>query len=428
MISRNSIVIIGQLIFFASLSHGAQFQQPFNENQIYDSRIKTARIYREEWNLSQPLIELGSGQKLMLEFDLLDNRYEMLYYSFIHCNKDWENSELFTSDYLEGFSENPIDNYTKSFNTATDYFHYSMSFPNQNARLTKSGNYMLLVHRQGESDKPLLTLRFMINEGLVGISSNVYKPTMGQFRDTHQQVDVTVSLARLKVADPHNEVFTTILQNGRCDNARMNLKADFISPTELRYTSLSGKTMFFGGNEFRQFDIRSLRYQSEFIRDITFDGTISNVNLAPSENREFKPYFFRNDFNGKYTIDVQEGKDPAIDADYAKVYFTLPTLQPVQGGNIYIAGEMTHWKPSGESRMVYNTEKSAYEGSLILKQGWYNYEYVFIPDKPANEERRYYEGSHFETENEYLILVYYKSRGGRYDRLVGAFVVKKPAA
>jgi len=352
----------------------------------------------------------------------------MLYYSFIHCNKDWETSELFTSDYQEGFTENPIDNYRKSFNTATDYFHYSLSFPNQDAKLTKSGNYILLVHRQGESDKPLLALRFMINEGFAGISANVYKSPVGEYRDTHQQVDVTVSLTRMRVADPHNEIFTTILQNGRWDNAKMNLKADFISPTELRYTSLSGKTLFSGGNEFRQFDIRSLRYQSEFVRDITFDGTINNVNLAPSENREFKPYFFRNDFNGKFIIGVQEGKDPNVDADYAKVYFTLPALQPVQGGNIFITGEMTHWKVSRESMMTYNTEKSAYEGSLILKQGWYNYEYVYVPDKQVGEERRYYEGSHFETENEYMVLIYYKSRGARYDRLVGVFVVKKQAA
>ena len=374
------------------------------------------------------LIELGSAQKLMLEFDLLDNRYEVLYYSFIHCNKDWENSGLFTSDYLEGFPENPIDNYNKSFNTATDYFHYSLSFPNQDAKLTRSGNYIIIVHRQGEPDKPLLSLRFMVNEALAGISANIFKSTMGQFRDTHQQVVATVSLARIRVTDPHNEIYTTIIQNGRWDNAKMNLKADFISPTELRYTALSERTLFNGGNEFRQFDIRSLRYQSEFVRDITFDGTMHNVNLAPSENREYKPYFFRNDFNGKYIIDVQEGKDSSVDADYARVYFTLPTLQQAPDGKIYIIGEMTLWRPTSEGMMIYNQEKTAYEGSIILKQGWYNYEFIFVPDKPVSEERRYFEGSHFETENEYLVLVYYKSRSGRYDRLIGALTVKSPAA
>ena len=250
---------------------------------------------------------------------------------------------------------------------------------------------------------------------------------MGSYRDTHQQIEITVALSRLRITDPRSEVFTTVLQNGRWDNARTNMVPDFVSPSELRYTSLGMKNLFPGGNEFRQFDIRSFRYLSEFVREITYDGRYYNVNLHPSDNREFRPYFFRNDFNGKYVVGVQEGVNAATDADYAWVYFTLPASLRVEGGDIYVAGDFTLWKTVPEYKMNYNTESRAYETSIFVKQGWYNYEYAFVADKPGGEERLWFEGSHFETENEYLVLVYYRARNSRYDRLVGSFTVRNPA-
>ena len=428
MISVNRIVVICQLAALSCASASLSGQQPVHDDFINDSRIKTVMLYREGWNLGYPVIELTQPHKLILEFDLLGDHPDNLYYSFIHCNKEWEPSGLFTNDYLDGFAENQIEKYKRSFNTTTAFFHYELSFPNEYAKLTISGNYIILIHRPGEADKPLLSRRFMVSENAAGINAMARRADMGQYRDSHQQVDITVTTGRTRVTDPRSEIFLSVLQNGRWDVAKRDLVADFISPTELRYTSLSGRNLFPGGGEFRQFDIRSFRYQSEFVRDITYDGRYYNVNLIPSENREFKPYFFRNDFNGKYIIGVQEGVDPSTDADYAWVYFTLPASQPAEGGSIYIAGAMTNWKLQPENRMIYNTESRAYEGSLFLKQGWYNYEYLFVPDSPQPEVRRYFEGSHYEAENEYLILIYYRSRGSRFDRLIGYHIARTQPA
>jgi hypothetical protein len=397
-------------------------------DMIFDDRIRTVMLYREGWNLSHPLVEIGGDQKLKLEFDLLGSGIENLNYSFIHCNKDWEPSGLFTTDYIDGFHENQIEEYAFSFNTTVSYIHYTLAFPNENVNISLSGNYVIVVHRPGEAERPLFTRRFMVVENLTGIKATVRRADMSNFRDTHQQVDVTVALSQLRVTDPRSEIFTAVIQNGRWDNAVTNLAADFVSPTELRYTSLGEGNLFEGGNEFRQFDIRSFRYQTEFVQEITYDGRFHNVNLQLSDNREFKPYFFRNDFNGKYMIGVQEGVNPSTDADYARVYFTLPAPLKVEGGTIYIAGDMTMWNPLPDNYMQYNYEERQYEGSLFLKQGWYNYEYRFSPDHEGSEKRAWFEGSHFETENEYLILVYYRARNSRYDRLVGSFTVRHPAA
>lgn len=397
------------------------------KNMVYDDRVKTVLLHGENWNLSAPLIELGSDQRLLLSFDLLGTRVETLWYSFVHCNKDWEPSGLFTSDYMEGFQENQIEDYSNSFNTSVKYVHYSVRFPDDNIKFTVSGNYTIIIHRPGEAGQPLLTARFMVSEKLAGIKASVRRADMGEYRETHQQVEITVSPGSLRVADPRNEIFTTVLQNGRWDNAKTNMAADFVSPSELRYTSLGTRNLFYGGNEFRQFDIRSFRYQSEFVRNITYDGSYYNIRLTPSDNREFRPYFFRPDFNGRYTIGVQEGVNPSTDADYALVYFTLPAPLEAEGGSLYITGSLTMWSPLPGNLMRYNYETRQYEGSLLLKQGWYNYEYLFVPDNQATDARRWFEGSHFETENEYLVLVYYRARNSRYDRLVGTATVRNPA-
>ncbi|MBM3420754.1 MAG: DUF5103 domain-containing protein [Bacteroidetes bacterium] len=422
LVTAVSLLFSAGMIYMSALP-----QSRVISNTVYDSRVKTVLLHSESWNLSGPVLEMDSGQKLMLSFDLLGTTAENLWYSFIHCNKDWEPSGLFVSDFIDGFDENQIETYTRSFNTTVKYVHYVLSFPNENIRFNISGNYIILIHKPGEPGQPLLACRFMVTEKLAAVKASVRRADMGEFRETHQQLEVSVSISGARVADPRNEIFTSVLQNGRWDNAKTNLKADFVTPSELRYTSLGTGNLFYGGNEFRQFDIRSFRYQSEFVRDVTYDGSINHINLTPSENREFKPYFYRPDFNGKYVVGVQEGVNPSIDADYAMVYFTLPATLKIEGGNIHIAGEFTRWTPLPENLMRYNYETRQYEGALMLKQGWYNYEYLFVPGGQAVNERRWFEGSHYETENEYLVLVYYRARNSRYDRLIGTVLVRTQA-
>jgi hypothetical protein len=256
MISVNRIVAFCQLVALSCAPGSLSAGQKVYEDTVHDSRIKTVMLYREGWNLGYPVIELTQPQKLILEFDLLGDHPDDLYYSFIHCNKEWEPSGLFTNDYLDGFAENQIEKYKRSFNTTTGFFHYELSFPNEYAKLTISGNYIVVVHRPGEADRPLLTRRFMVTESSALIKAMARRADNGQYRDSHQQVDITVTTGSLRVADPRSEIFLSVLQNGRWDVAKTDIPADFISPTELRYTSLSGKEPFS-----RRWRIPPVRYQ-----------------------------------------------------------------------------------------------------------------------------------------------------------------------
>ena len=240
--------------------------------------------------------------------------------------------------------------------------------------------------------------------------------------NTNQQLDFTVNHSGQDIIDPYRNIYASILQNGRWDNAKNNLKPDFYGNNELKYNSLSDKNIFKGGNEYRYFDIKSIRYLSEYIKSIDYVIPYYNIYLTPSENREFKPYFYRQDFNGKYYIAIQEGRDPNIDADYVYVYFTLPSKQFIPGGSIFVSGALNNWAFDQKNIMIYNQTRQEYECTMLLKQGWYDYEYVYLKEGESDGTASEFEGSHYETENDYIVLVYYRNPRDRYDRVIGSVI------
>ena len=392
-------------------------------NHVFNENIKTVQLYNEEWNLSYPVIKLRSNDKLVLHFDLLGTKTENYYYTFIHCDKDWKQSNIYPSDYMEGFPENPLEEYNASFNTTVDYIHYKLSFPNERVQFNVSGNYIILVFPLNEPENPVLSQRFIVTEEAVKINIAPHRARMTADIHTKQQVDFTVNFQSVRPADPYRDIYAFILQNGRWNNAKRNLKPEFISSNELKYSSLTDKAAFHGGNEFRYFDIRSTRYQSQYVKEIAFLIANYHVYLVPSENREFKPYFYWQDFNGKYYIAVQEQRNPDTDADYVYVYFTLPSGNVLEGGRIYVSGALNNWAYNNNNLMIYNPVEKAYECVMLLKQGWYNYEYFFKKDGIEDGVASSFEGSHYETENDYTVLVYHRNPRERYDRVIGVQTV-----
>lgn len=417
-------MISASIYLLLSVITSSSFLSPVQENEIFinkvsDSRIKTVLLYKEGWNLSFPVISLNNTGKLVFGFDLLGDRNEQFDYTFIHCDKDWRRSDIFINDYLDGFPENPIEEVKPSFNTTVNYFHYSLIFPNNRVKMKLSGNYILYIYHPDNPDKPVITQRFVVEEGSSKIDIKVHRPQMAAFRDAGQQVDFTIDISGAGIIDPYRNIYCSLLQNGRWDNAKYNMKPEIYGGNELKYNSLSEKNIFSGGNEFRYFDIKSIRYQSEYVRRIDFAAPYYNIYLAPSENREFKPYFYWQDFNGKYYIACQEGRDAETDADYVYVYFTLPSVYPAEGGEMYVSGGLSNWSYTNENLMTYNLGKQQYECTMLLKQGWYNYEYAFISDGAKNITERKFEGSHAETENDYMVIMYYRNPRDRYDRVIG---------
>jgi hypothetical protein len=406
-------------IFAASSDHNIMQDAAFLDNNVYDKRIKTVQLYKEGWNLSYPVISLNSDEKLILHFDLLGDNIETYDYTFIHCDKDWNRSDIFTNEYLEGFPENHIEDVKSSFNTTVSYIHYKLAFPNDRVKMILSGNYILSIYPYDNPDKPVITRRFILSENVAKIKIDTHRPQMTSDNNSRQQVDFTINLNAINVTDLYRDIFSSVLQNGRWNNSKKNLKPDVSGGNELKYNSLSEKNIFNGGNEFRYFDIRSIKYQSEYVNRIDFMPPYYNVYLKPSENREFKPYFYWQDFNGKYYVATREGENPETDADYVNVFFTLPSKYMLSGGKMYVSGDFNGWSFNENNLMSYNPQAGQYECTMLLKQGWYNYEYVFLRDGEKDAVASKFEGSHYETENDYLVLVYYRNPTERYDRVIG---------
>jgi virulence-associated protein VagC len=413
------------ILFFLSSVAWLSASDPDSINytsHVFDQRIKTVQLYKDGWNLSYPILKLNSNEKLVLNFDLLGDQPENYYYTFIHCDKDWKKSDIFPNDYLTGYTENPVEDYVNSFNTTVSYFHYNLSFPNDRVDISKSGNYVLVIYPADKPEEPAITQRFIVTEDAAKINITAHRPQMTKENNTHQQVDFIVNYTGITINDSYKDLFAFVLQNGRWDNAKRNLKPESYGNNELNYNSLSDKNIFQGGNEFRYFDIKSIRYKTEYVKRIDFANPNYNVYLFPSENRESKPYFYNQDFNGKYYIAFQEGKKPEIESDYVYVYFTLPSDQMVSGGKMYISGSLNNWTFDKNNLMTYNPERREYECSMLLKQGWYNYEYVFLKDGQTNGTASLFEGSHYETENDYIVLIYYRNPHDRFDRVIGSVI------
>jgi hypothetical protein len=408
------------LLFIVFSAYGQSYPDSILfTNHTFDTRIKTVQLFKEGWNLSYPVIKLNSDEKLVFSFDLLSDQPETYYYTIIHCDKDWNRSDIFPNDYQTGYNENPIEDYANSFNTTVNYIHYKLLIPNDRVTIKLSGNYIIKIFSSDKPDLTTVTQRFIVTEDAAKVSVSAHRPLMTKENNTHQQVDFVVNYTGLALNDPYRNVTAFILQNGRWDNAKRNLKPDFYGDNELKYNSLSDKNIFRGGNEYRYFDIKSIRYQSEYVKRIDYLFPNYNVYLQPSENREFKPYFYWQDFNGKYYIAFQEGHKPDSEADYVNVYFTLPSDEEIKGGKMFVSGGLNNWAFDKNNLMTYNPGNRVYECNMLLKQGWYNYEYVFLKEGETNGTASLFEGSHYETENDYVVLIYYRNPRERYDRIIG---------
>jgi len=314
--------------------------------------------------------------------------------------------------------ENQILNYAFSFNTNINYIHYRLAIPNEDITLKLSGNYALMVYEDFDTEKVVLIKRFVVTERLTNIQVSVKRPMLSIYRNSGQEIDFSISYGNYQVHDPFSEINVSILQNGRWDNAITHLKPLFIRSGSLEYDH-DTDNIFPGGSEFRWFDIKSIRYQSPYIKNVVYRNNIHHVELFPDENRAGKQYFFEADLNGKFYVEVQEQPNDDTDADYVTVYFSMPFEAPLIHGRLYILGGLTNWVFNPANEMKYNFETKSYEAVLLLKQGYYNYQYAFVQEGDTAGLGSYTEGNHYETENDYLIFVYHRPVHSRYDRVIG---------
>lgn len=389
------------------------------DNAVYVDFLKSIMLYRNGFELTDPIISLHSEEQLKISFDDISNELKTFNFTLLHCDANWEPSGIFQQDYLGGFTDDYFRTYRYSFNTTQKFIHHEALFPNENIKITKSGNYILKVYQDYDPEKIILSRRFMVVDNKVMIQPWIKRPTQVEFRNSKQEVDFTIDHTGVNIPNPFGDVKVVVMQNGRWDNAIYGLQPTFIQDQQLVY-DFDDKNLFDGGNEFRDFDIRSLRFLTQNINRIEYDSSKHyNVHLLNAEQKAFKRYSYKGDINGKFFISVKEGQNPDTDADYAYVHFYYPAEKPFTEGDLYIYGQLSDWTFSREFKMKYDEKHQCYVASPFLKQGFYNYKYVLLNDKEKKPDDTYTEGNFFDTENDYTFLMYYRQLGTNYEQLIG---------
>ncbi len=374
--------------------------------EIRKKNIHTVQMFPANWNLGEAIIELKGNNQLLFSFDELDALPQNYSYRILHCNKNWQSSELSLFDYLEGFSENPITDYEHSFNTNTNYIHYRLKLPNKDVKFKLSGNYILEVFEDFNPEKIVIRQRFMIVNPKVNIQGSVKHPVSATKRDTHQEVEFRIMHPNFTIDNPRFDLSVILTQNNRFDGTEREVKPVFIRKNELVFDD-DNASLFPGGNEFRHFDLKSLRYQTRFISKIEKDEETTNAFLTWGYNRHFAPYVFKGDLNGNYIVEVQERDHAATEADYVHVTFTLLCDQIIKHSDFYVHGKFNNWQCNQRNKMNYDFEKKAYVATIFMKQGYYDYQFAWLDRNTKIPDLGYIEGNHWETENNYGVYVYY---------------------
>ena len=374
--------------------------------------IKTIQLRPLQEKSFSAIVPLGTI--LELSFDDLDADSKDYQYKIEHKTHNWEDSRLLASQYINGFDQNTIINVTNSFNTLQNYTHYTVKIPNVNTVITKSGNYLLSV--LNSYDEVVFKRRFVLYENEATIGVSVDRSRNIETVNTQQTIQFSVNHPKIRINNPNQEIHVAIIKNNNWNEILKDLQPTFYKPNQLLYT-YTNKTNFWGGNEYLNFDSKIIRNKSLNIVKITKED-VYNHYVYPYMFNKFVQYTYSPDINGQFVVRTLEGNDNNTEADYALMHFTLEAKEPFKEKEVFVYGAFNDFAIANTNSMYYNSENQTYTSSILLKQGFYNYTFATVgANKIVNTNE--INGTFFQTENEYTVLVYYKPTGSLYDRVIG---------
>ena len=456
-------------------------------NKVYHPMIHTLQtIVNDDW-LHDDVITLGTDDWVTISFDHFTHDYHRFIYKIVHCNADWTPSDLFEVDYMDGFNNQPVEDYDNSLNTTMLYTHYRLDLPNDDIQFKVSGNYRVEIYLdngqqttdeedndedneddaaelqavghwplavgsrddddeedaaelqvkgeglkvngqepRAKSQEPIATQPlvavacFRVVEPCMGLNVAVTGNTDIDTNLSHQQVSFVLNYPPGEVVDPTTEIKPYIYQNGRTDNHVALVKPTYVTPGRLEYVH-NRALIFPAGNEYRRFEVINMHYATQGVDRMSYFAPYYHATLfadAPRRN-----YSFDMDHDGRYLIRYNLAQDTDTEADYLFVHFTLDMPRRT-GGDFYLTGEFTYNSFTPEYKMEYDEAEQAYEATVLLKQGAYDFMYLWVPEGSGVGQTGPAEGNFYEAENEYQVYIYHRPFGGRYDRLVAAQQVK----
>ena len=385
------------------------------ENEIVPPyNIKTVSFVQNNQNVV-PIFQLGDA--FQLQFDDLYGNDASYFYEIVHCDYNWNPSDIQKRDYLQGFDNQRIQETSSSFNCLQIYTHYRLPFPNSTTQLKISGNYMLKI--LNEDKEVVFSRKFIVYENLATVPIQIKRARTVTNLDTKHNLEFTIKSNVINFQNPLKNIKTVLLQNGKFNNAIKNISPQFTIGNDLVY-KYDTPTQFWAGNEFLYFDNKEIRVASNTISRVDNQKDIYSSYLFTNEARANSNYYNNQDVNGNFVIRRLFAENSDVEADYAWVYFSLSApLFRSSDGAIYVTGMFNNYALTAENKMEYNPEKAIYEKAILIKQGFTNFEYLAVKPNGSIDSENAIDGNYFQTENEYTVLVYYKEDTDRFTRIIG---------
>ena len=376
--------------------------------------IKTVAFVQNNQN-TIPVFNITD--RFQFQFDDLFGDEANYYYQIQHCDYDWRPSQLSKNEYIQGFDDQRIQDYTTSLNTLQSYAHYRLSFPNKfTTQFLVTGNYMLKI--LNESKEVIFSRKFMLFENRVSVPMQIKKARNIRDLNSKQNVEFTIKSEALQFQNPIQNIKILLFQNGNFNEAKTNIRPMFTIGNDLVY-KYDAETQFWGSNEFLFFENKNIRGATNTISFIDSNGGVYNSHLFANSPRANLPYTFFPDINGNYQISNLNSSIIETEADYAWEYFTLSAPAYFGKSDIFVSGMFNNFALNAENKMEYNPNKKTYEKAIMIKQGFTNFQYVLADDKGKIDNENALDGNFWQTENNYFVLVYYRENGQRYDRIIG---------
>ncbi|AZB00072.1 DUF5103 domain-containing protein [Chryseobacterium joostei] len=380
---------------------------------VYGQNIQSIQLFNPQTNDETPVIKFG--EQLVLSFDDLTNGSEIYRYTIKHYDRNWNDDNLFFTEFASGSMNALLDKFQYSFNTLQAYTHYKLTFPNDKIQPKVSGNFELIVYKDS-ADKPLFKRRFYLVEDIASVGVNVSRIADAKNPNLNQRVEVKASPKGGDLSSNVNSISLNVMQNNNPNMVISNQKPSTVLGNQMLFQQMN--LTFPGDNEFYYFDNKNMTIAADMVRavEVKDDGNYTYLHpvWAFPLNYQYQP-----DVNGAWYYrrnDLGRERDAEREADYSWVYFYLES-EPVDK-EIYVLGGFNNFQASKENQMQYDVAGKQYVAKIFLKQGFYNY---ILATKQGNGPLDFGEvnGNFWQTDNLYQAFLYYAPFGRNYDGLIG---------
>ncbi|MFT6717891.1 MAG: hypothetical protein ACJAY8_000276 [Sphingobacteriales bacterium] len=389
-------------------------------HKIWNKKFRTLLVRSNDNLVSGPIIDLNSGNFVQIRFDYLGQESMNLGYRILHCNNQWEESGLLSNEYIDGFEDNPISDYSYSLGTKIPFTHFTFRFPSFDAKPIISGNFKIQIFDYSDPETVLLEAGVLVFDGKVGISGRVSGTNKVQLRESHQELILDISSGLIGPIIQPTDYKIIVLQNWRWDNGVVLDPPRFYDRTNMLYNTPGG-IIFEGGNEFRSFDFRNLNIANAGIYKTDTRSDTSRLETVLQLNRRIRPYINSDDLNGFFIIENEMGFNRHLEADYFWLDHYVESEIPYGAGFVSLTGADIEQLPQKEKELLFDPTNHWYHGRSLLKMGFYSWQYGVRRNPSDAKKLNFLEGSFYQTENTYQVLVYYKAFSSDFEELVGFF-------